>query len=261
MSATPLTTLTLYRHILKAAKHFPSVKKSSIIREIKHEFRANKARGGEGFQTRLLWGCGASKPLTRSGSQQLAPRITTHQTHRAWRTRPRCSSACASRTAGCPTSRRTRRRRAPITPASASKARRIEIDRAQAAWSRTPRELESDLRARARARARERERERERESIFSRRAPHARALATRRCKSDAATQRLGRQWIFQHTQFCVIIEHKERTGLGVVAKWGERRQALQKSVSQVPPLVTIKFRRFAAASFHHVIVMCVCVCD
>jgi hypothetical protein len=43
MSAPPLATLTLYRHILKAAKHFPSVKKSSIIREIKHEFRANKA--------------------------------------------------------------------------------------------------------------------------------------------------------------------------------------------------------------------------
>ena len=44
MSAAPLTTLQLYRRILKAAKHFPSVKKASIIREIKSEFKANKAR-------------------------------------------------------------------------------------------------------------------------------------------------------------------------------------------------------------------------
>ncbi|KAG2438896.1 hypothetical protein HYH02_010692 [Chlamydomonas schloesseri] len=35
--------LHLYRHILKAAKYFPSKKRTSIIREIKQEFRANKA--------------------------------------------------------------------------------------------------------------------------------------------------------------------------------------------------------------------------
>ncbi|KAG2500716.1 hypothetical protein HYH03_001481 [Edaphochlamys debaryana] len=43
MSAgSPGSTLTLYRHILKAAKFFPSKKRDSIIREIKSEFRANK---------------------------------------------------------------------------------------------------------------------------------------------------------------------------------------------------------------------------
>ncbi|WIA22709.1 hypothetical protein OEZ86_009672 [Tetradesmus obliquus] len=35
--------LQLYRHILKAAKHFPSVKKHSIIKTIKDEFRENRA--------------------------------------------------------------------------------------------------------------------------------------------------------------------------------------------------------------------------
>ncbi|KAI8463145.1 MAG: hypothetical protein J3K34DRAFT_445055 [Monoraphidium minutum] len=34
--------LQLYRQILKAARDFPSVKKHSIIREIKAEFRANQ---------------------------------------------------------------------------------------------------------------------------------------------------------------------------------------------------------------------------
>eukprot|EP00877_Chromochloris_zofingiensis_P004100 jgi/Chrzof1/13691/Cz08g08100.t1 len=38
----PLSTIHLYRHILKAAKRFPSVKKESIIKEIKAEFRANR---------------------------------------------------------------------------------------------------------------------------------------------------------------------------------------------------------------------------
>jgi uncharacterized membrane protein YgcG len=37
-----MTVLQLYRHILRAAKEFPSVKRSTIIREIKAEFRANK---------------------------------------------------------------------------------------------------------------------------------------------------------------------------------------------------------------------------
>lgn len=37
-----ISTLHLYRHILKAAKTFPSVKRNNIIEEIKHEFRANK---------------------------------------------------------------------------------------------------------------------------------------------------------------------------------------------------------------------------
>lgn len=34
--------LTLYRRILKAAKHFPSIKRDSIISDIKVEFRENK---------------------------------------------------------------------------------------------------------------------------------------------------------------------------------------------------------------------------
>lgn len=37
-----LSTLQLYRRILKAAKLFPSVKKEKILTEIKTEFRANK---------------------------------------------------------------------------------------------------------------------------------------------------------------------------------------------------------------------------
>lgn len=41
-SGAPATLLHLYRHILKAAQHFPSRKRHSIIREIKAEFRANK---------------------------------------------------------------------------------------------------------------------------------------------------------------------------------------------------------------------------
>lgn len=45
MSA-PEATLHLYRHILKAAKYFPSRKRDSIIREIKASFRDNKVRGG-----------------------------------------------------------------------------------------------------------------------------------------------------------------------------------------------------------------------
>ena len=42
MSTSLGSTLHLYRAVLKAAKHFPSKKKESIIREIKAEFRANK---------------------------------------------------------------------------------------------------------------------------------------------------------------------------------------------------------------------------
>ena len=34
----------LYRHILRAAKRFPSVKREGIIQEIKTEFHANKVR-------------------------------------------------------------------------------------------------------------------------------------------------------------------------------------------------------------------------
>lgn len=49
MAAAPgggaaLSMLHLYRHILRAARDFPSVKKASIIREIKAEFRANRVR-------------------------------------------------------------------------------------------------------------------------------------------------------------------------------------------------------------------------
>eukprot|EP00775_Hariotina_reticulata_P005131 gene5131-5371_t len=39
--STPCT-LHLYRHILKAAKHFPSVKRHKLIQQIKEEFRENK---------------------------------------------------------------------------------------------------------------------------------------------------------------------------------------------------------------------------
>ncbi len=34
----------LYRHILRAARRFPSVKREGIIQEIKTEFHANKVR-------------------------------------------------------------------------------------------------------------------------------------------------------------------------------------------------------------------------
>ncbi|KXZ49360.1 hypothetical protein GPECTOR_22g954 [Gonium pectorale] len=43
MSANAPSVLSLYRQILKAAKYFPSRKRDNIIREIKAEFRANKA--------------------------------------------------------------------------------------------------------------------------------------------------------------------------------------------------------------------------
>lgn len=36
------TVPLLYRHILKAARNFPSIKKDSIIEEIKSEFHRNK---------------------------------------------------------------------------------------------------------------------------------------------------------------------------------------------------------------------------
>ena len=34
----------LYRHILRAAQRFPSIKRDSIVQEIKAEFAANKVR-------------------------------------------------------------------------------------------------------------------------------------------------------------------------------------------------------------------------
>ncbi|KAF6254454.1 hypothetical protein COO60DRAFT_1540584 [Scenedesmus sp. NREL 46B-D3] len=37
-----LNMLQLYRQVLKAAKHFPSVKKHSIIKTIRDEFRENR---------------------------------------------------------------------------------------------------------------------------------------------------------------------------------------------------------------------------
>jgi hypothetical protein len=39
-----MPTLHLYRHILKAAKHFPSRKRDRIYEEIRREFRANAVR-------------------------------------------------------------------------------------------------------------------------------------------------------------------------------------------------------------------------
>lgn len=40
MSQVPVPLL--YRHILRAAKQFPSIKRDSIVKEIKIEFAANK---------------------------------------------------------------------------------------------------------------------------------------------------------------------------------------------------------------------------
>ncbi len=37
-----LSVPLLYRHILRAAKQFPSIKRNSIVEEIKVEFTANK---------------------------------------------------------------------------------------------------------------------------------------------------------------------------------------------------------------------------
>ncbi|GLC35474.1 hypothetical protein PLESTB_000203500 [Pleodorina starrii] len=42
MNSNPNSVISLYRHILKAAKFFPSRKRDNIIREIKAEFHANK---------------------------------------------------------------------------------------------------------------------------------------------------------------------------------------------------------------------------
>lgn len=41
--ATREQVLTLYRHILRAAKQFPSIKRNSIIADIKQEFKMHKA--------------------------------------------------------------------------------------------------------------------------------------------------------------------------------------------------------------------------
>lgn len=40
----------LYRHILKAASRFPSIKRDAIIQDIKLEFRANKASSVASFK-------------------------------------------------------------------------------------------------------------------------------------------------------------------------------------------------------------------
>lgn len=40
--ASPGEVLGLYRHILKAAKHFPSIKRNQILQDIRSEFRANR---------------------------------------------------------------------------------------------------------------------------------------------------------------------------------------------------------------------------
>lgn len=37
--------LMLYRHILRAAQRFPSIKRDQVVSEIKQEFRNNKACG------------------------------------------------------------------------------------------------------------------------------------------------------------------------------------------------------------------------
>lgn len=55
MGASKKVPVTLlYRHILKTAKKFPSIKRESIIREIKLEFHANKTLSGkEQIQERI----------------------------------------------------------------------------------------------------------------------------------------------------------------------------------------------------------------
>ena len=44
-SPAPGAVVQLYRAILKAAKRYPSVKRDSVVEEIKREFRANKVGG------------------------------------------------------------------------------------------------------------------------------------------------------------------------------------------------------------------------
>lgn len=39
----PARVLSLYRHILRAAQRFPSVKRQQVLEDIRLEFRANKA--------------------------------------------------------------------------------------------------------------------------------------------------------------------------------------------------------------------------
>lgn len=53
-AAAELTMLQLYRHILKAAKQFPSIKKHSIIQQVKTEFRENAVRGAAPAHVRKL---------------------------------------------------------------------------------------------------------------------------------------------------------------------------------------------------------------
>ena len=43
-SMSELNLPLLYRHILRAAQRFPSIKRDSIVQEIKAEFAANKVR-------------------------------------------------------------------------------------------------------------------------------------------------------------------------------------------------------------------------
>lgn len=43
MSVSNFSVPILYRHILKAARRFPSIKRNAIIEEIRTEFRDNKA--------------------------------------------------------------------------------------------------------------------------------------------------------------------------------------------------------------------------
>lgn len=53
-----LSMVQLYRHILKAAKQFPSIKKHSIIQQVKTEFRENKVCGC----VHVLWGVLCHRP-------------------------------------------------------------------------------------------------------------------------------------------------------------------------------------------------------
>jgi hypothetical protein len=47
MGTSGMSTLHLYRNILRAAQYFPSKKKNSIIKTIKEEFRSSKVTNGK----------------------------------------------------------------------------------------------------------------------------------------------------------------------------------------------------------------------
>jgi hypothetical protein len=68
MSGGTRATLTLYRHVLKAAARFPSKNRTGIVEEIKTEFRV--ARGetdGEVLKKKLALATGPAEGVLRPG--------------------------------------------------------------------------------------------------------------------------------------------------------------------------------------------------